>query len=62
MWEKKPKELCTDGQVVKVSWGLPKGLVSQLVPGSFGEMVEGFKENKVFKSCFVNHGAQIGLL
>lgn len=58
MYEKMPKEVCMDGQVVRVSWGL----ASQLVSGSVGEMGEGLKENKVLRSFLANHGAKIGFL
>ena len=58
MYEKMPKEVCMDGQVVRVSWGLE----SQLVSGSVGEMGEGLKENKVLRSFLANHGAKIGFL
>lgn len=41
--KKMPKEVCMDGQVVRVPWGL----ASHLVSGNVGEIGEGLKENKV---------------
>lgn len=56
--KKMPKEVCMDGQVVRVPWGL----ASHLVSGNVGDIGEGLKENKVLRSFLANHGAKIGFL
>lgn len=36
-----------DGHVEKALRNLPTGLASQLMPGSFGEILQGLKQNQV---------------
>lgn len=47
MYVKKPKGASMDGQDKKALWSRPKGLTSQLMPGSSGDILQVLEQDQV---------------